>query len=719
MVSCPEAAVAALAPRARRPSPAAPARQCDLAGLLTPSAVAVVGASADRGAPGYYATVNLIEYSNFSGTAYLVAGGDPKLFGRRTYQSLDAIADELDVVLVVGPRETVPETLRAAQGLGAKFSVVISGGVQETGDRRGNELDQELRALLRDGSMRIVGPNCPGLMVLHRPLGLTIQPGFKDIQHRGETGLVVQSGGIGSCLLQSSCAGRGDSHFFSPGNPRDLTVADFVDFLGDDDATSVIAVAAESIPNGAHFKLAAARAHDAGKPLVLLKSARSDAGRSAAASHTGAMVGSAAAVEAIADQVGAVLVHDVDELTSVAAYLSAGRRARSDRVLIYGCSGGAAVVAADALADHELGLSEVGAATAAALAPVTDPGTTPKNPIDIGLQAFADGSFELGLAAAAAEPDAGVLLVIFNSVYEDLTERWADACVRVSATTHLPIIPVWMTRSWSPAADLLEQGRLPPMRSVTQAALVASALVKASRPRRPAVAPGTTSGRGLLDDIPAGIVLEHDGKRLIRALGVRVTGERLVRSRGEALESAASIGYPVIAKVVSAAAIHRAGTGLVSGRIEDAAQLRDAWDVLARNAVGRLGVEETLEVVVSEFISGVEGQVGLVRDPEWGLFLSVGIGGNWIETIGDSALVALPSSLEEIRDAFAATKLADYLDRVGASRAAAEAFIDVAIAVSGIALSTDRILECDLNPVIIRRDEAVVVDALLVLGDAD
>ena len=302
----------------------APVRPGDWGALVAPSSVAVVGATDRRGAPGYHATVNLIEHSAFTGAAFLVAGGQGELFGRTRYESLDAIAEDLDVVLVVAPRETVPETLRAAQRRGAKFAVIISGGFREAGDQRGAELEEELRSILRGGSMRVVGPNCPGLMALRRPLGLTIQPGFKDVPHGGEIGLVVQSGGVGSCLLQSSFAGLGYSYFFSPGNQLDLTVADFVDFLVDDDATSVIAVAAESIPDGARFKGAAVRARDVGKALVLLKSARSAAGRSAAASHTGAMVGSAAAVEAIADQVGALLVHDVDELTSVAAYLSTG-----------------------------------------------------------------------------------------------------------------------------------------------------------------------------------------------------------------------------------------------------------------------------------------------------------------------------------------------------------------------------------------------------------
>ena len=368
----------------------------------------------------------------------------------------------------------------------------------------------------------------------------------------------------------------------------------------------------------------------------------------------------------------------------------------------------------------------MGEDTAEALAPVTDPGATPSNPIDIGLHAFVGGNFERGLAAAAAEPDAGVLLVVFNSVYADLSEGWADACVRVSATTDLPIIPAWMTRARGPAADALERGRLPPLPSVSQAAMVASALVRASRPpRRSAVTVATSGPRpspGPLADVPAGLVLEHDAKRLLGALGVPVTAEAIVHSREDALEVAASLGYPVIAKVVSAAVTHRAGTGLVSGRIDAPAQLRDAWEGLAHNAVGRIGPAETLEVVVSEFISGIEGQIGLVRDPEWGPLLSFGIGGNWIETVGDLALVPLPASSEEIRAAFAATKLADHLGRMGASRAATDAFVGVAIAVGDVAVGSERVRECDLNPVIIRGDEAVVVDALLVLGppaDAD
>jgi acetyl-CoA synthetase len=212
-------------------------------------------------------------------------------------------------------------------------------------------------------------------------------------------------------------------------------------------------------------------------------------------------------------------------------------------------------------------------------------------------------------------------------------------------------------------------------------------------------------------------VLEAQGKTLLAELGVRVTSEHEVSSLDAALDATGKIGYPVIIKVLSDASTHRAGTGLVSKRIDNPGALRDAWDALQAAAAQHLPADARWSVLISEFVVGnIEAYVGVIRDPEWGPMVSLGIGGAWIEEIGDAALVPAPTNPEEVRAALTRSRLSGVLRRAHVAEDAVSEFVGIAVSVGDLVAAQPRISELDLNPVIFDARSPVVVDALIVLS---
>jgi acyl-CoA synthetase (NDP forming) len=690
----------------------------DLTVLMAPASLAIVGAS-QQGLGGNL-TRNVLERSDFSGPVHLISASQTELFGRPALPSLDAVAGQVDVALIAVPRQHVPGALRAAQSAGARFSVVMSAGFAEAADETGLALDAEIREIIAAGQMRMVGPNCPGVGDIRRPLGLTIQPGFGDELQAGPVGVIAQSGGLTRCILQANHRGVGFSCFFSPGNQADLDVADYLHFLVSDPGTEAIAMAVEKVPSAARFAVAAHRARAAGKPVVLLKSGRSEAGRAAAASHTGAVVGSQAAAAAVARELGVTLVEDVNDLINVTAYRRLASRLQPPRgrnVIVLGMSGGSGVVVTDALAEHGVGLTELSPQTRASLREALPPAVPVSNPLDLADASFKAGAFSDSLRFVTRDPAAAAVLVMFNAWYEGHTERFTEACLEVAPGSPVPVIPVWMSARGGPERTELEQAGLLPCRSATEAAVVARALVT-PQPAVTAVPPPRTGpgASGLAGGaLPPGTILEDRAKDLLARAGIRTTREQVVTTPAGAAEAAADLGYPVIVKGLHPGATHRAGTGLVSGAISGPDQLAVAWQELSA-AAARAGIAG-LHVLVAEFITGeIEAYIGLKRDPEWGMMLSFGLGGRWIEEIADANVVPVTGPATGIAAALAGSKLDRVMTRAGTPAEVRKQLVTTVERVAELAAQHPEISELDINPVILSATAAVAVDALISVG---
>jgi acetyl-CoA synthetase len=414
-------------------------------------------------------------------------------------------------------------------------------------------------------------------------------------------------------------------------------------------------------------------------------------------------------MDAVAREDGIVLVDEIGQLVDVAGHLATGRRPRHPSTAVLGMSGGAGVLIADALSDRAVPLSRLSDRTSAELVALSSPLTQPVNPVDVA-GAFAVDTFERCLRVVAGDPAVGQLLVPFNAWYEQHTMTFARACVAVAADTTLPIVPIWLSGRDGPELAVLRDAGLLPCHSARDAAAVAAAFATVAAtdtvPANPAPADAAAS--------PGDFLLEYETKQLLRSAGVPTTQERIVSSIQDAIDAAGAIGYPVIAKVLTPAVPHRAGTGLVSGRIDTAAALSDAYRELA-TAADRAGLAAgSYSVLVSEFVVGqIEGYVGIATDAEWGPMVGVGLGGQWIAEIDDAVLVPVPATAERIHAALSRGKLAGVLTRYAAPPTVARHFAAIGEALSRLVCADPRITEIDLNPVIVSGDRVVVVDALV------
>lgn len=680
----------------------------------------MVGATDSPGTFGAIATSNLLDHSRFDGRVTLVARGRSEVFGRPALNDVRDLPHGVDVVLVAVRRETAVDVLEVAAQRGAAHAVVFAAGFSES-DETGRRLQERITSLRRWSGMRVVGPNSPGLGDLRAPLGLTIQPGFADELLPGTIGLIAQSGGLTRCVLQGNSRAIGFSRFVSPGNQVDLDIADYLVHLVDHPATNVVAIVSEGVGDADRFEAAAAHAADRDVPVVLLKIGRSTAGRTAASSHTGALVGSYAAAAAIARRHGIALVEDVEDLLVTSAHL-ARPAAAAPGIAVYGMSGGAGVLVADHLGARGLELVELAPGTVSRLAAVVGPGPVPRNPVDIGGAALLDGTaYADGLQAVVDDPGVGTVLVTLNAWYRAHGDRFVETIAAVAAATDKALVPVWMSDR-SGGRQVLDRAGLPPASSArSAAAAVAAMLARRGRDdRRPpggAVIERAEALARLVAGEPApGVVTEHTAKRHLAAAGLPVADERLCPTVDDALDAAKRVTYPVVVKALSPDVLHRGGTGMVSAPVPDDESLERAWrdvDAAARRHAG----PGRYELLVAHFVAGgVEAHVGATTDPEWGALVSVGLGGRSIELVGDSQLVGRRPSMAEVRSAVARSRLAaEYARRYPGGRAL-EQLAGIAAVVGWLVALSPAIDDVDLNPVVLTEHEAVIVDALVVLG---
>lgn len=697
-----------------------------LAGLLNPSSIALVGASDNPTSFGNVVARNLLADSDFDGSVYLVARHKGTVLGRPTYPSLGELPADvrLDAVLVLVPADEVLGVLEQAAGRGARFAVVFSGGFSEAG-AAGKRLEAAMLGFAIETGMRIYGPNSPGLIRFRPRLGLTIQPGFCDDKLPGSVGLVAQSGGMGRGVLQSMQRGLGFSYFFSPGNQVDLEVADFLAFLVDDPSTAVVAAVVEGFKSPGRFVAAADAARAAGKPLVILKLGRTEAGRRAALSHTGSLTGSDRAFDAFCRARSVIRVDDVDELVGVCALLRRSTDGAGLPIGIYGMSGGAGVLAVDALSRQGLAVARLGEETRATIAGFTGSYLSVGNPVDVsGLALSRPDTFAGGLRALASDPSVGPVLVLLNAWYAGHTERFVEAIVEVARASDKLIVPVWMSESAESPLAALDAAGLHPFSSVTAAARALALVARyqadprsAPEGRGPQSAAARAHIAAVLGSTTASRLLEATAKRILAGAGLPVTREEVASSASRAVEIAGRIGYPVVVKVLSPQAVHRERQGLVRLDLRGPAEVEAAYLDLHERFVVENRPEDWEGALVGEMVGpGVDAFLGVVRDPDWGPLFAIGPGGAQIEEADEVALVALPATPAQIRAAIAQTRLGRLLARGPHGRPMdEEALLEAADRLMSLALAFPELVAVDVNPIRVRErgSGAIALDAFI------
>jgi len=626
--------------------------------LLRPKVIAIVGASdASRGGWARDIYENL-EFSGFPATLYLVNPKRSELWGRKVYPNFAAIPEPVDLALTIIPATFIPDTLAEAAAHGLKCALIYAAQFGEGGDAEGLRRAQAVKALCDSHGLRISGPNCMGSVALREKLLLYPAKRVRTLRP-GPVGVVFQSGGTFQFWLQqASLRGLDFSYAVSSGNELDLDLADYISFLVDDEHTKIIACMVEGIRRPSAFMAAAEKALAAGKPIVLVKLGRSDRGKAAAMSHTGAIAGDDQVFDAVCHRYGIVRCFSLDDLIETCLAFSPGRLPKGPRIAMACYSGGAKGLVLDYAGDEGAQMAPLTAETKAKLKDMIDPGLKPENPLDtgpaVGVQAAkfadickvvcADPTVDLvtvqGLLPVNPddpydpEPLRGLMASTDKPVlaFGRIAQNVSDISRRFQSETDVPVI------------HGLPQTVRALQSLVHYAAALRRGVVRSEQPRSDA------------KEFDAGAF-----DALLAAHGLTSPRSALAKTPGEAAAKAGEIGFPVALKIVSPSASHKTEVGGVALHLADAAAVRSAAETMtARLSAQHPAIDGFL---VQEMVRGLEMILGVREDAQFGPVMVVGLGGVAVEVIQDVAIRLLPVDADTALDIIRSLRSAPLLGR--------------------------------------------------------
>ena len=687
----------------------------DLARLLKPRSVAVIGASADplktAGRPVAY-----LRKHGFSGRIYPVNPRIDRIGDLTCYPDIAALPEVPDVGIVLLGAERAHVAVRELAQRGTAAAIVLASGYAETGEE-GAKRQAQLREAA--GAMRLLGPNTIGLVNLTDAIVLSAS-GALAMDHFpvGNIGVVSQSGGIlGSVLSRAAARGIGLSKLVSTSNEVDLELSDFIDALVDDDATRVIALYIEAVRNPGKFRAAALRAAAAGKPIVAFKIGRSEAGAQAAVSHTGALAGADSMYDALFRQTGVIRARTFGDLLDIPAALATGRRLRGTRVAVLTSTGGAGTLVSDSLGVSGFDTPPPDAPTAAALRALQtgDHAALDRNPIDVTLAGLQPDLLRGAIRALLASPSYDALTIIVGSSGLAMPDLMAGAIQDCLPLSDKPVI-AYVSPHAPQVAALLTQRGVPAFADPEACAAALAGMLHASRWQAPEVAPGPAANLPI-DDLLHGDVIsdvisdlkgalnEAQAKQLFSRFGVPCTQEVIVETPQQAERAAAQLGGRVVLKLLSNEIMHKSDVGGVAVGVR-AEQIGDRLTAMAADVERLTGVRPK-QFLVQEMVSGgTELILGMHRDP-LGVAILLGMGGVTAELLKDTTLRLLPPQGGLGRaDALAMAqelKTWPLLDGYrGRPRADVNALVDAIVAFSRMAAQLgDHLVEAEINPVFV------------------
>jgi acetyl coenzyme A synthetase (ADP forming)-like protein len=688
--------------------------------VLEPSSIAVIGASRRRTSVGGSVMRNLVA-AGFTGPLYPINPHAKTLAGRRVYASIEDVPEPVELAVIAVGAPFVVDIARACARKGVRALVVLSAGFAEAGPE-GEARQAQLLHVCRETGMRLVGPNCLGVLNTAPVVAMdaTFSPGRPPA---GRIAFASQSGAYGIAALElASRRGLGLSSFVSMGDKADLSGNDFLRFWEQDPGTDAVLLYLESLGNPQRFGQIARRL-TASKPVIAVKSGRTAAGRRAASSHTGALLqASEATVDALFDHAGVIRVETLDEQLDVAELLANQPLPTGSRVVIVTNAGGPAISCADACAAAGLLVEPLEDATQRALAETLPPAAALANPVDM-LAAAAGADFRRTIDLVAADPGVDAVIAIFLQALPGRGARNVLRAVRAAARkTPVPVLAVVMT----PVPDgasiaAADEPHVPVYATPEHAAraLGHAARHAANRRRR---APETDPPMDVGSDQAAAVIAHalgtgpgwlsfEDTTTLLGAYGLPLARAHIARSPHGAGRWAAAMGGEVALKAIVPGLLHKRDVGAVRLGLHGASSVTRAAREL-RSALDADGSVVEGFVVQAMASPGVEMLVGVVADPQFGPVVACGAGGTAVELLGDVQVRLAPVSPSEATDMVRGLRTFPLLDGFrGAPRTDVAALEDVVVRIGWLAANHPEIAELDLNPVIVSPDGAVAVDA--------
>jgi acetyltransferase len=699
--------------------------------LLAPRSIALVGATEREGALGSIVWRNLATGA-LRGGLYAVNPKHREVFGQRAYARLSDLPEVPDLAVVVTPARTVASIVTDAGAAGMKAAVVLSSGFAETGEP-GRALQEELLAAAKRAGVRLVGPNCLGIIRTDCGVNATFA---RTPALRGNLALVSQSGAIATAILDwAHGAHIGFTSVVSLGGAVDVDFGEVLNFLVADPASDAILMYVEGIRDARRF-LSALRSAARVKPVVALKVGRYASGSRAASSHTGALVGSDAVFEAALRRAGTVRVRTYTQLFAAARVLAAFEPAQrfpeGERLAILTNGGGPGVMAADSAAENGVPLAQLSEQTVSLLNEKLPPQWSRGNPIDIVGDAPPE-RYAAAAAAALADPGVDALLALYSPVAVTAPEDAASAVAGAVRGSRKPVLAAWLG-DINPTASraFLESHGIPnfytPENAVeafsflcayrrNQALLMqvpaAAAADNAEEPRADLEAAAALRSRAIAED--RSVLTEHETKALLAAFRIPVPASILAKDRDAAVQAARKIGFPAVIKIHSPDISHKSDVGGVRLSLQNSDMVASAFEDMMRH-VRALRPQARIEGAVVQpmlrFPHAREVLVGVTTDPVFGPVVSFGTGGVAVEAVADTAVALPPLNRTLARELMGRTAvyrlLAGYRNVPAADL---DALAGILVGVSRIVCMLPWVKEMDLNPVLAHPGGAMVADA--------
>ncbi|MGH6670713.1 MAG: acetate--CoA ligase family protein [Xanthobacteraceae bacterium] len=685
-----------------------------VARFLNPRSVAIIGISSRAGSAGQI-ILQCLKVNDFKGDVHLVGRTDEPIDGRRVLKSADELPQGIDLAVLTLPAAAVCESIEACARRKVGSALVFAAGFAEVGDYATQDT---VAAAARAAGLALVGPNCLG--VTNNVDGMFLHMIFARQAVRGVENGVAYVGQSGGLLghFQRATDGRGIplSYVISTGNEAGLESTDFLEFLVDDRSTRVIVFYCEEIRRPQAFLAALRRARAAGKPVVMLLTGRGAKARKAAQSHTGALIGDFAMVKAQVEDAGAIVVSTMDETMDLVEILQRYPTPPSKGPGILTASGAYVGLTDDFAEDIGLEVPELESATLKKISDTLPSYGNYGNPLDT-TAGFTPAMLPAVVKALIDDANVGMLFISFPINTAVPIRAFNEGM----AHSPKPKVMVALGDTWRLGADVDEAVKQSTAVYSRSSDRMLRAIAHYTRYGRLLARPRTNGAAAAPAGLPKlgeGAQPEWLGKQVLAAAGIRVPDGRLARTPDEAVVIGAEIGYPVVLKAQAAALSHKTEAGGVALNVADEAALRAVWDAMLRDikrATPGIGLDGILVEKMSR--RGIELMVGANRDPGWGAVLLLGLGGIWVEALGD--VQALPGSADaaQVREALSKLRSAKLLAGVrGAPAADIEAAVKVVLAIGRLMASVPEITEIDVNPLMVHAagEGATALDALIV-----
>jgi acyl-CoA synthetase (NDP forming) len=687
-----------------------------VARFLRPRSAAIIGISQRPGSAGQVILQSL-KLNKFEGDIHLVGRSNEPIDGRPVLKSADELPEGVDLAVFTLPAAGVREAIEACARRKVGSAMVFAAGFAETGDV---ETQEAVTNTARAAGLAVVGPNCLG--ITNNVDGLTLHMLFAREALRGVEGGVAFVGQSGGLLghFQRATDGRGIplTYVISTGNEAGLETTDFLEFLADDPSTRVIALYTEHIRRPAEFLAACRRARAAGKPVVLMQAGRSAKARQAAKSHTGALIGDWTTMRTQVEDAGAVVVSTMDELTDLVEILVRFPNPPDKGPGILTASGAYVGLTNDFAEDVGLELPELEPETLKKVSAVLPAYGNYGNPLDV-TAGFAPESLPTVVKALIDDPNVGMLFISFPISYAAVVKAFNKGM----ADSPKPKVMVALGDTWQLAPDIMEAVKETPAVFSRSSDRMLRAITLYTRYGRLLSRTRASAEVAPFSDMPKygkGSQPEWLGKQILAAAGIRVPAGELVCRPDEAVGVATRVGYPVALKAQAAALSHKTEAGGVMLNLADEPALRAAWDKM-HASIKRAAPGVTLDGCLVEKMSpkGLELMIGAKRDPGWGAVLLVGLGGIWVEALGDVQVLPVDADERHILDALNRLRSAKLLKGFrGAPPVDVAAVAESVLAIGRLMRVCPDIVEIDVNPLMVHAEGqgATALDALIVAG---